>query len=615
MRLHIPEHHNLEADKNQLLEIINQHQLKLQRSLELKEHYLVYQEQLHAIMQDLQKEQQQILQQESLAVEKLILEKQIHKQQLEQLKQTEHEQKQKQKTIEHELTSCYTQLQKINVNLSKQAPITQQFEKRKEYYQKFIAQGTLVQQELINLQHKQQLAHDDANPSCPLCEQNLSASRRRFLKQKFIKEEQFLKHRYNQFATIVKKLKTLLLEQHKEVEAFTVKANNRQLLLIKQGELGKRNNELQTALQSLQEKQQAEHKTVAHLTESISHASQQLEENEKRSSQFLEENPHYQITKKELHNIEKQLNGINYQPAQHNNMQNQLKEIEKKLVAYQKNLEQITLQDQRKQSIQELCSTLKKMKKEKSVLATKLEAFSSLSSRKEILNEQKQELVSNTHMLGKQKEILLQEKGRLKQQCNKHIQLEHEYKQLQKTVISLVESTEDYQAIAMATSKDGIQALLIQDIIPEIEQEANALLSKLTDNQTQIFIESLRDLKKGGTKETLDIKISDTIGIRPYELFSGGEAFRIDFALRVAISKLLARRAGTSLQTLIIDEGFGSQDEEGLAHIMDAIYKIQDDFAKVIIVSHLSTMKDLFPINFLIEKGINGSTITVLEQG
>ena len=125
----------------------------------------------------------------------------------------------------------------------------------------------------------------------------------------------------------------------------------------------------------------------------------------------------------------------------------------------------------------------------------------------------------------------------------------------------------------------------------------------------------MRDLKKGGTKETLDIKISDQTGIRPYELFSGGEAFRIDFALRIAISKLLARRAGTALQTLIIDEGFGSQDEEGLGHIMDALHKIQDDFSKIIIVSHLHTMKDQFPVQFCIEKGVQGSTVTVIEQG
>ena len=87
----------------------------------------------------------------------------------------------------------------------------------------------------------------------------------------------------------------------------------------------------------------------------------------------------------------------------------------------------------------------------------------------------------------------------------------------------------------------AFKPLLIEEALPEIEQEANNLLAKLTNNQTQIFIESLRDLKKGGNKETLDIKIADNMGIRPYEMFSGGEAFRIDFALRIAISKLVTR--------------------------------------------------------------------------
>jgi exonuclease SbcC len=163
--------------------------------------------------------------------------------------------------------------------------------------------------------------------------------------------------------------------------------------------------------------------------------------------------------------------------------------------------------------------------------------------------------------------------------------------------------------------RDGIQALLIEEVIPEIEQEANRLLSKLTDNKSQIFIESLRDLKKGGVKESLDIHISDASGIRPYEMFSGGEAFRIDFSLRIAISKLLARRAGTALQTLIIDEGFGSQDEEGLQRLMDAIHAIQKDFSRIIVVSHLHALKDNFPVHFIIQKGALGSSVQVEERG
>lgn len=97
-------------------------------------------------------------------------------------------------------------------------------------------------------------------------------------------------------------------------------------------------------------------------------------------------------------------------------------------------------------------------------------------------------------------------------------------------------------------------------------------------------------------------------------MFSGGEAFRIDFALRVALAKLLARRAGTALQTLIIDEGFGSQDEDGLAYIMQALHTIREDFEKVIIVSHLPSLKEQFPVHFEVEKTPHGSVVKIVEH-
>ena len=231
-----------------------------------------------------------------------------------------------------------------------------------------------------------------------------------------------------------------------------------------------------------------------------------------------------------------------------------------------------------------------------------------------IVSEEAQLKTDLTSLQARLHELYLQ-KGTLEEKLKQKTAQEVELKQLELKIGEIEQQAQQYTIIGQALSKDGLQALLIEQAIPEIEQEANLLLEKLTENQAHLSIESLRDLKSGKSKETLDIHISDSSGIRAYELFSGGEAFRIDFALRIALSKLLARRAGTSLQTLIIDEGFGSQDEEGLSHMLDALYKIQDDFAKIIIVSHLPFMKDHFPVHFVVHKSANGSSVKVIEQG
>ena len=159
-----------------------------------------------------------------------------------------------------------------------------------------------------------------------------------------------------------------------------------------------------------------------------------------------------------------------------------------------------------------------------------------------------------------------------------------------------------YRELVEAFGKDGIQALIIEQSIPEIEEEANQILARLSDNRTQITLESLRDLKKGGTRETLDIKISDELGERSYELYSGGEAFRVDFAVRIALSKLLASRTGTKLQTLVIDEGFGTQDTEGLESLVEAIQAISEDFEKILVITHVESLKQAFPVRIEVTK-------------
>jgi DNA repair protein SbcC/Rad50 len=169
-----------------------------------------------------------------------------------------------------------------------------------------------------------------------------------------------------------------------------------------------------------------------------------------------------------------------------------------------------------------------------------------------------------------------------------------------------------YGELALAFGKKGIQAMIIESVIPELEEEANALLARMTDNRMHLKLETQRDTRQGNTIETLDIKLADELGTRNYELFSGGEAFRANFALRIALSKLVARRAGAQMQLLVVDEGFGTQDAEGLERLVEAIKAIQDDFEKVLVITHIPEMKEVFPVRIEVRKTPRGSTLQVV---
>jgi exonuclease SbcC len=169
-----------------------------------------------------------------------------------------------------------------------------------------------------------------------------------------------------------------------------------------------------------------------------------------------------------------------------------------------------------------------------------------------------------------------------------------------------------YRDLQVAFGKKGVQALLIESAIPEIEDEANRVLSRMTDGRMNLRFETQREARSGdSTIETLDIRISDEMGTRDYELYSGGEAFRINFAIRIAISKVLARRAGASLQTLVMDEGFGTQDAQGRERLVEAINAIQDDFEKIFVITHIDELKDAFPVQIHVWKTAEGSQVAI----
>ncbi|PID56102.1 hypothetical protein CSB45_12760 [candidate division KSB3 bacterium] len=215
---------------------------------------------------------------------------------------------------------------------------------------------------------------------------------------------------------------------------------------------------------------------------------------------------------------------------------------------------------------------------------------------------------------GKKRDRLLEEKGTYTTKYEHCLDLEAHSEQKMCEKRQADKEYTLYKHLIKIFGKDGIQAHLIESAFPEIEDNANTILAKLTDNRTHIAIEPVRELQSGRAKESLDIKISDELGTRSYEMYSGGESFRVDFAIRLALSKLLARRAGTRLKTLVIDEGFGTQDEQGLDQLVEAINTISADFEKILVITHLESLKNAFPVRIeVVKHPESGSTFQIIH--
>ena len=82
--------------------------------------------------------------------------------------------------------------------------------------------------------------------------------------------------------------------------------------------------------------------------------------------------------------------------------------------------------------------------------------------------------------------------------------------------------------------------------------------------------------------------------------------------IRLALSAMLTRRAGSRLSLLVIDEGFGSQDADGRQRLIEAIHAIQDDYEKILVITHLEELKDAFQSRIEVVKGENGSSVKVI---
>jgi exonuclease SbcC len=445
-----------------------------------------------------------------------------------------------------------------------------------------------LQGEMDSLKEKSGLLQD-AEAHCPLCGQELSERDRVRLEEQFTSEMAESDALYQANQAQIEELTKQGQALEQEIEAI-----GRELLT--KGTLQKQEATLEKSL--------AESKEAAE--ELVKQREKLTELDERLTHEKYAEAEHAQLAE-----LSGQIGELGYDPEAHQEVRRDL-EVLSRFEADQAKLKAaLDRIDEERANLERLRRSKARWQENLAADLAKKEALAQEVKRLPELAAQLQEKSEEVNDLRSKEARARQVLGAARQKLDYCEYLAKEKEKKLEERRQVAEEKAIYDELRLAFGKRGLQAMIIESAIPEIEDEANRLLARMTDGRMDVRFETQRETLKGDTVETLAINISDELGTRAYELYSGGESFRVNFAIRIALSKLLARRAGARLQTLVIDEGFGTQDTQGRERLVEAINSIQEDFEKILVITHIEELKDAFPVRIDVFKTPQGSQVAI----
>ena len=143
-------------------------------------------------------------------------------------------------------------------------------------------------------------------------------------------------------------------------------------------------------------------------------------------------------------------------------------------------------------------------------------------------------------------------------------------------------------------------------MLKQVLHEANGVLQEITDNRYTLY----NDNEAGGLGQVfLTIAVTDswTGESRPSYTLSGGETFVCSLALALGLANAVKQGAG--LDSLFIDEGFGTLDQTYLESVMQSLDRLRSTGKLIGLISHVSELKQRIPTRVHVIKGRQGSTI------
>lgn len=141
---------------------------------------------------------------------------------------------------------------------------------------------------------------------------------------------------------------------------------------------------------------------------------------------------------------------------------------------------------------------------------------------------------------------------------------------------------------------------------------ANVLLKRMAQGRYQLYRRDNRS--KGNSKQGLELDVLDMESgmLRDVKTLSGGESFKAALSLALGLSKMIQDHAGgIELNTLFIDEGFGSLDSQSLDQAINCLMDLQQDGKLIGIISHVSELKDRIDFKIVLTRTNKETHITI----
>ena len=172
--------------------------------------------------------------------------------------------------------------------------------------------------------------------------------------------------------------------------------------------------------------------------------------------------------------------------------------------------------------------------------------------------------------------------------------------ELRKAVSKSFEDKESLELLKEAFSPRGVKAVIIDYLVPQLEDRINNVLSQMSDFRIRLDTQKAT-ADEEGVKEGLFITVlNDRKEELSFSNYSGGEKVKITIAISEALASLMSQ-----IGFRIMDENIISLDRESTEGFVTVLAKLQEKFPQLLVISHLQEVKDMFEKQIMITK-ING---------